>query len=304
VISSRANRIAGGACYTYHLVGGIGRRRQEEIYLGPLRGQRQEVPAAAGALEERARKSMSRRALAYIAGGAGLESTIDANRAAFERLRIVPRMLHDVAERDTSVELFSRRLESPFLLAPIGVLELAHRDGDLAVARAAAAEGVPAIFSNQASVAMEDCAQAMGSAPRWLQLYWSTSNELVASFVGRAETCGCEAIVVTLDTTILNVAIPTIARDLHTELASLQWVIAGYSLTLGSLLIIGGRIGDLVGPRRAFTAGAIVFAAGSLLASMATRTPRCVIRWSQYSSELSIRSLTEITRGSSGVGRA
>jgi isopentenyl diphosphate isomerase/L-lactate dehydrogenase-like FMN-dependent dehydrogenase len=60
------------------------------------------------------------------------------------------------------------------------------------------------IFSNQASRPMEECAAAMGDAPRWFQLYWSTSDELVASFVGRAEACGCEAIVVTLDTTMLG----------------------------------------------------------------------------------------------------
>ena len=127
---------------------------------------------------------MTREAYAYIAGGAGLEGTIDANRAAFDRRRIVPRMMRDVSERDLSVELFGRRLPTPFLIAPIGVLELAHRDADVAVAKAAASEGVPMIFSNQASRSMEDCAGAMGDAPRWFQLYWSTSNELVASFVG------------------------------------------------------------------------------------------------------------------------
>jgi isopentenyl diphosphate isomerase/L-lactate dehydrogenase-like FMN-dependent dehydrogenase len=84
------------------------------------------------------------------------------------------------------------------------VLELAHAEADLAVARAAAAEGVPMIFSNQASRPMEECAAAMGEAPRWFQLYTSTSDELVASFLGRAEACGCEAIVVTLDTTLLG----------------------------------------------------------------------------------------------------
>jgi EmrB/QacA subfamily drug resistance transporter len=82
--------------------------------------------------------------------------------------------------------------------------------------------------------------------------------------------------IVTLDTTILNVAIPTIRRDLHTGLASLQWVITGYSLTLGSLLIIGGRIGDLFGVRRSFITGALLFATGSLLASLATSTPQLV----------------------------
>src|SRR4029453_18397599 len=98
------------------------------------------------------------------------------------------------------VELFGRRLPSPFLLAPVGVLELAHRDADVAVANAAAAEGVPMIFSNQASFPMEACAEAMGDGVRWFQLYWSTADDLVASFLRRAEECGCEAIVVTLDT--------------------------------------------------------------------------------------------------------
>jgi EmrB/QacA subfamily drug resistance transporter len=83
--------------------------------------------------------------------------------------------------------------------------------------------------------------------------------------------------VVTLDTTILNVAIPTIRNDLHTDLASLQWVIAGYSLTLASLLIIGGRIGDLLGVRRTFATGAVLFAAGSLIASVATSVPQLVL---------------------------
>ena len=125
---------------------GAGRERQRDVYMGGVRGRKPAVPVAAQQLEERARKAMSRQGFAYVAGGAGLESTMDANRAAFERRRIVPRMLRDVSARDTSVELFSRRLESPFLLAPIGVLEVAHRDADLAVARAAAAERVPMIF--------------------------------------------------------------------------------------------------------------------------------------------------------------
>ena len=84
------------------------------------------------------------------------------------------------------------------------MLELAHREADLAVARAARRTGVPMIFSNQASRPMEECAEALGDSPRWFQLYWSTSNELVESLVGRAEACGCEAIVVTLDTTMLG----------------------------------------------------------------------------------------------------
>jgi lactate 2-monooxygenase len=183
---------------------GIGRQRQADIYIGALSGAKRSVPVDPAQLEEGARRRMSHEAFAYVAGGAGLEETMRANRAAFDRLRIVPRVLRDVSKRNTSVELFGRRLPGPFLLAPIGVLEMAHRQADLAVARAAAAERVPMIFSNQASVPMERCAAAMGSSPRWFQLYWSTSNELVESLVHRAEACGCEAIVVTLDTTLLG----------------------------------------------------------------------------------------------------
>ena len=181
-----------------------GQLRQTSVYISGVAGRRPRVPTDGTRLEERARETMSRQAFAYIAGGAGSGSTMRANRQAFERREIVPRVLRDVARRDMSVELFGRRLDAPLLLAPIGVLEMVHRQADLAVARAARAAGVPMIFSNQASRPMEDCARALGDSPRWFQLYWSTSNELVASFVGRAEACGAEAIVVTLDTTMLG----------------------------------------------------------------------------------------------------
>ena len=181
-----------------------GVRRQTEIYLNGMAGKKPVVPVGTARLEAAARKKMSPEAFAYVAGGAGTESTVEENRAAFGRWRIVPRMLRDVSERDTSVELFGRRLPAPLLLAPVGVLEMAHKEADVAVARASAAEGVPFIFSNQASRTMEECAGAMGNAPRWFQLYWSTSDRLVESFVRRAEQCGCEAVVVTLDTTMLG----------------------------------------------------------------------------------------------------
>ena len=183
---------------------GRGRQRQNEIYRAGVSGLRPRVPVSWTGLQRRARKAMSAEAFAYIAGGAGLEETQDGNRAAFDRYRIVPRFMRDVSRRDTTVELFGRRLPAPMLLAPIGASGLAHREADVAVGRAAAAEGLPMIFSNQASQPMEKVAAAMGDAPRWFQLYWSSSDELVESLVGRAEKCGCEAIVVTLDTTMLG----------------------------------------------------------------------------------------------------
>ena len=182
----------------------IGRERQTAIYLQGAGGRRPRVPLDPGRLEAAARKAMRSTAFAYVKGGAGAEDTVRENRAAFTRHRIVPRMLRGVERPDASVELFGRRLDSPFLLAPVGVLELAHREADVAVARAARAAGVPMVFSNQASRPMEACAEALGDSPRWFQLYWSASDELVESLVGRAEACGCEAIVLTLDTTTLG----------------------------------------------------------------------------------------------------
>jgi L-lactate dehydrogenase (cytochrome) len=187
-----------------HPAAGAGRRRQDETYRAGIYGQRPLVPVAARALQARAKRALNARAYAYVAGGAGAEGTQRANRTAFDKWAVVPRVLRDVSSRDTSVELFGRRLPGPLLLGPVGALELVHRDADLAVARAAAAEGVPMVFSNQASVSMEECAAAMGDAPRWFQLYWSTSDELVESLVGRAEAAGCDALVVTLDTTMLG----------------------------------------------------------------------------------------------------
>jgi isopentenyl diphosphate isomerase/L-lactate dehydrogenase-like FMN-dependent dehydrogenase len=183
---------------------GVGLARQTEIYLAGVRGRRPAIPFDHRKLERRAKATLSAQAYAYIAGGAGVERTMAANRAAFDRWRIVPRVLRDVSDRDLSVDLLGRRRSTPFLLAPIGVLELAHGDADVAVAKAAAAEAVPMIFSNQASRPMEECAAAMGDASRWFQLYWSTSDDLVGSFVARAEACGCEALVVTLDTKMLG----------------------------------------------------------------------------------------------------
>ncbi len=178
--------------------------RQRETFIKGMSGQRSVVPFDNAALAQKAKEKMSAEAYAYVAGGAGTDDTVHQNRSDFARWRILPRMLRDVSTRDTSIELFGRTYASPFLLAPVGVLDLAHRKADLAVARAAVANQIPMIFSNQASVPMEHCAQAMGDGHRWFQLYWSKSNELVKSLVQRAEKCGCEAIAVTLDTTMLG----------------------------------------------------------------------------------------------------
>ncbi len=177
---------------------------QRQIYLGGFAGRRPVVPPDWTLLEQKASRRMSAEAASYVVGGAGLQDTIRQNRHDFGRWQIGPRMLRNVEVTDTSIDLLGMRLPAPLLLAPIGVLEMVDPAADAAVARAAAATGIPYIFSNQASVPMETCASQMGDSPRLFQLYWSKSRELVVSLLQRAEQCGCRAIVVTLDTTVLG----------------------------------------------------------------------------------------------------
>jgi lactate 2-monooxygenase len=181
-----------------------GLERQKEIYLNGFAGKRSQIPIDWIKLEQKARSMMSAEAFAYIAGGAGLESTMVSNRSAFEKYKIIPRMLCNVERRDTSITLFGQRLSSPILLSPVGVLQMVNEEADVAVGRAASQLGLPYILSNQASRSMEEVSSVMGDNPRWMQLYWSKSNELVASFAQRAEKCGCTALVITLDTTLLG----------------------------------------------------------------------------------------------------
>lgn len=191
---------------------------QRQIYLNGFAGISQTVKINYEALESAAKDKLSAKSFAYIAGGAGIESTMKANRVAFEACKIVPRMLRNVENRDTSIKLLGRTFNTPLFISPIGVLEMAHADADVAVARAASSLNIPYIFSNQASYPMEETAGVMGDSPRFFQLYWSKSRELVTSFIQRAEKCGCLGIVVTLDTTMLGWRV----RDL--DLASLPFL--------------------------------------------------------------------------------
>jgi lactate 2-monooxygenase len=154
--------------------------------------------------EARARGQLEQGPFDYVAGGAGSEATVRANREAFERRRLRPRMLTGNAERDLSVEVLGLRSPVPFLLAPVGVLSILHPDAELGVARASRATGVPMILSSAASTSLEDVAAELGEAQRWFQLYWWGDRELAGSLVDRAGAAGYGAIVVTLDTLTLG----------------------------------------------------------------------------------------------------
>jgi L-lactate dehydrogenase (cytochrome) len=171
-----------------------------EIYLQGLGGETPSIPVAVAELEERAIATMDPKAAGYICAGAGSEETMRANRDAFARRRIVPRMLRDVADRDLSTTVLGTAMPAPLMLAPIGVQKVVHEDGELATARAAAVIGTPMIASTASHFTLEEIAEACGEGPHWFQLYWPNDERLAESFVGRAERAGYGAIVVTVDT--------------------------------------------------------------------------------------------------------
>ena len=167
-------------------------------------GKKPRIPIDFPQLEIAAKNKLSAQAFAYIAGGAGLESTQDANRKTWDHYPIVPRMLRNTSERNLSTQLFGSTYPLPLFLCPIGVLELAHPDADLAVAQACRELGIPMMVSNQASHSMEAISAVLDGSPWFFQLYVSKSDALVVNFIRRAEQAGARGIVVTLDTTMLG----------------------------------------------------------------------------------------------------
>jgi lactate 2-monooxygenase len=173
---------------------------QNEVYLNGLMGVQPDLPFGWRDLRDAAYAVMSPQAVGYVEGSAGAEDTALANRQAFERWRLVPRMLRGTpAKRDHSTTVLGTAMPAPVLLAPVGVLSIVHPEAERGVARAAARLGVPMIVSTASSTSMEDVAAA-ATGPKWYQLYWPNDRELAASFLRRAEAAGYEAVVVTLDT--------------------------------------------------------------------------------------------------------
>jgi lactate 2-monooxygenase len=181
----------------------FGPEREQLIYQLGLAGKSLATPVPLALLEQKAKEVLEPRAYDYVAGGAGGEQTMRANLEAFYRWRIVPRMLRDVSKRDLSVEVLGKRWPALVMLGPVGVQGIIHREAEIATGRAAAALGIPFALSTVSSQSIEKVAEAMGSGARWFQLYWGRDPELTASMLQRAERAGYEAIVVTLDTSML-----------------------------------------------------------------------------------------------------
>ncbi|MBL7089959.1 alpha-hydroxy acid oxidase [Acidovorax sp.] len=153
--------------------------------------------------EQHARTLLDDNAWAYFSGGAADEISLRANRSAWDNLPLWPRVLRPLAGGHTRVTLLGRTLAHPILLAPVAFQRLAHPDGELAMAYAAAALGAGVLLSTQASVSLESVAQAVlpdpVRGPLWFQLYLQPDRGFTQALVQRAEAAGYEALVLTVD---------------------------------------------------------------------------------------------------------
>jgi len=182
----------------------VGMERQVEMYMNGLQGKMPDYPVDPGKLRQAARDVLDDRAWGYLDGGAGSGDTMSANRAAFRRWRLEPRMLRGVENRDLTVQVLGTDIRAPMLFAPIGVLSIIHEEAEVAVAEAARRLELPLVLSTASSRSMEEVAGAQDDGTRWFQLYWGKNDDVTASMVERAEAAGYSALVVTLDTTVLS----------------------------------------------------------------------------------------------------
>jgi len=178
----------------------ISGRRWQEL----LSRQERTWPVAIEDWERAARDALDEGPRGYVFGGAGSGATRDANVEAFARWRLAPHVLATPVARDLSVTLLGQTFPTPIFLAPVGVLTIAHPDGDLAAAAAARDLGMTYVVSTAGSEPMESVMAATPGLSGWYQLYWISSRELTASFVDRAKSSGYSALVITVDTPMLG----------------------------------------------------------------------------------------------------
>ena len=178
---------------------------ENEIYAqGMLGGHVPAITTDVAALEQVAASALSKTAFDYIVGAAGTGATARANLEAFDRRRIVQRMLTGTDRRTYDSTVLGTHMPAPLIIAPMGVQTLAHPDGELATARAAAALELTYIHSTQASHTFEEVAAASGDGSRWYQLYWSNDRAIRESFLHRAKIAGYTTLVLTVDTTTVS----------------------------------------------------------------------------------------------------
>jgi len=151
--------------------------------------------------EAAAQKSLPKLAFDYYSSGANDEITLRDNHAAYERIRLKPRVLKDISQRNTGITLYDEPISMPILVAPTAFHRMAHPEGEVAVARAAGKAGTIMILSTLSTSSIEEVT-AEATGPIWFQLYVYKDREATKSLIQRAEAAGCKAIALTVDAQI------------------------------------------------------------------------------------------------------
>ncbi len=152
-------------------------------------------------LRRAARRALPRGIFEYVDRGSEDETALRENREAFDRVRLLPHVLADVSARTTATSLFGRPVTQPIAVAPMSPTGLLWHEGELAVARAAAAVGVPYTLATESMTALERVAAEAGGR-LWFQLYYWSDRALSYALLDRVERAGYEALVLTVDTCV------------------------------------------------------------------------------------------------------
>jgi lactate 2-monooxygenase len=146
-----------------------------------------------------AERKLGEERFAYLTAGAGYSRTVEENYSAFDKWKFLPRILKSGSEPDTSTEIFGKRLGAPIILGPVRGMKYFHPDGELAVARVAKKMNLPLVLSNFASATIEEIGDEMGDVAHFLQLYYCDGDDILDSFLRRAEGAQYSGLLVTVD---------------------------------------------------------------------------------------------------------
>ena len=172
-----------------------------------------------GDYEAQAAEILSPSSSAFLAGGAGDERTLRANRSMFDRWWLVPRVLTDVSVRSTSTEVLGHPVSTPILIAPTAMHAMFHTEAEAATVRAAGRTGTVMVLSMGSSLPVEAVMTA-ATGPVWFQTYVGKDRALTGDVIRRAEEAGCSALVVTVDAPLVGGRI----RELRTGFSVLpEW---------------------------------------------------------------------------------
>ena len=152
--------------------------------------------------EHAARRHLPRPVFAYVSGGVEDDAALRDNRAAFEELGFVPRVLVNVSKRSTATTLFGHEYSAPFGIAPMGISALSALRGDIVQAKAAAACNIPMIMSGTSLIRMEEVCTACPSS--WFQAYLPGNRDRYLALIDRIAAAGFKTLVVTVDVAILS----------------------------------------------------------------------------------------------------